>query len=197
MKKLALIVLVISACNASPLTYSNSGVFASAVSLVDAHFAVTGAAESIPDGWYLSLYNVPQYAFYRTATFTSDRAISAWGGFFDNAPLDPGTGIAVYADGVLIDSFGRGYDFTGFWGFQQETPFTTIIIGTGVRGSNLWQEHLTLTGIVAGSARPPIIQPPPMIHTDDIPQTSSVPEPGTLDLMGLALLGIGLGRPKS
>ncbi|MEP6960925.1 MAG: PEP-CTERM sorting domain-containing protein [Acidobacteriota bacterium] len=200
MKTLALFVFAIS-CHASPITFYSADAYSNAVPYTEAvNLSASGGASATEDGWYLSLYNVPGQGLFQDATFTSDEALIAWGGYFDNSPLDFGTGMYVYADDVFIGSFGRGYTFTGFWGFQQGAAFTKITIRTGVRANGLLQEHLMLKTMIGGEAPGTPIHPEsPIINilTETPDQLSSVPEPATFGLVGILLIGIGLLKRRA
>jgi hypothetical protein len=64
-------------------------------------------------------------------TSFSYNAMYGFGGFFNlNGPGGPGTGIAVYADGVFVDQISN-IIADQFWGFYSPTPFSTVVFKEG------------------------------------------------------------------
>jgi len=102
-----------------------------------------------------------------TITYTFATAITAFGGLWDlYGPGGPGTGICVSGsssscDGIITDNYSGQ-----FWGIIFSTPVTTVILSADGE-----------SGIAE-------------THELENLEYSSVPEPGTIILLGTGLLGL-------
>lgn len=109
--------------------------------------------------------------------FTFNTGIYAFGGDWDFSPNGAGTGIEVMSAAGMVTTVGEIQNsttaFTGFWGFISTDSFTGVHLA---EGSACCVETYTL---------------------DNLTYTANkVPEPGSLALMGLGLLGIAMTRRK-
>jgi hypothetical protein len=183
---LAMVLMPVFAAQALPTIYTDLGSFIAAfpgrdvvenfqdttlepgLSVID-----TYPNAVIADGVYKSIVNDANG--WSTTWNLSGAGFLAWGGFWDLAnPGGEGTSIKITAGGQVIGEIPNTYAGQ-FWGFSLEggTPFTSVLMTEGsTSGSQetYWTVDLHFV---------------------------RVPEPATMLLLGLGLLGLGIARRKN
>ncbi|ANG62858.1 hypothetical protein A8C75_10425 [Marinobacterium aestuarii] len=123
-----------------------------------------------------------------STTITFDFEIFAFGGNWDLRFRGAGRGIQINAGAVLIPVEIPSGHAGEFFGFISDVGFTQLVLAGGTQQGG--PEKYTADDFVY-AAYTPRLDPVPD------PKTVAVPEPGTLALLVLGILGIGFWRRKS
>ena len=113
-----------------------------------------------------------------TTEWSFTAPVRGFGGTWDLSPAGPGTGIALYLEGVLklVDEIPNTL-VGDFWGFIATFEFDRVLLTAGSQSGSA--ETYTLDNMKYGP-------------------TAAVPEPSTLLLLGSGLLGIvAIGRKRA
>lgn len=180
MKTLLIASLLAGSVFAAPIfsITTNQGAFELSNDPTVTTFSAFGAVTAAPGGFLLSLNN-PTGPANDTAIFVSGSPLTSFGAYWDNLPSGVGTGVRVFADNVFVGQFGVGVLQQGFWGFTSTETFSSIKMETNNPFSGFLQEHVLALQLEGGSA-----------------DSVKTPEPGTLGLLSLGLIGVGLYRRR-
>jgi hypothetical protein len=141
---------------------------------------VAGNAQVSGDAINFDLWNLSGESNDQTVTLTFAEPVLGFGGWWDNRPDDPGTGMCV-----MGDCFGDAVSFVGFRGWVADTPLQSVVISTNMAHPGAIREHGLLTGIV-------VLNKSELLMST-VPYEVPVPEPASFLLtgIGLALLVAG------
>lgn len=127
-----------------------------------------------------------------TTTITFDFEIYAFGGNWDLNFRGAGRGIQINAEGVLIPIEIPHGHAGAFFGFISDVGFTQLVLSAGTQRGG--PEKYTADDFLYASQTPRLGREP---YLERAPKIVLVPEPGTLALLVLGILGIGFWRRKT